>query len=141
MVPLMGIGTLEITSYNVATGPDRVEVKQSPNWTDVEKAIHQLDRCCFPHIALFVSPAPLEGSCPDFEVVGGSGAYCVTIYHDKVPLRLQNPSAGEAEIDVWVSNQGASVPAYMVCDSLDVVLRAARYFVERCAPDPEFTWA
>lgn len=136
----MAIGRLEITSYATVSGPYDTERILQPSWEAIQSAIVRLDRCFSPFIWLYRDADAPEGSVPDFQVVGGDNAYAVVINDGDKELWLQNPSAGDEEIDVWISDQGASIPARKVCPLLGEVLLAAQYFYEHGKPNPESMW-
>jgi hypothetical protein len=138
--PHMAVGLLEITTYETARGPYHTERILHPAWEAIQAAIVRLDRCFYPFIFLYKDAGAPEDSVPDFEVVGSDNAYAVVIRSGDEELWLQNPGAGDEEIDVWVSDQGASIPARKVCPLLGEVLLAARYFHEHGKPNPESTW-
>jgi hypothetical protein len=136
----MAVSRLDITTYETARGPYHTETVDNPTWEAIQGAISRLDRCLYPFIWLYKDTNTLDGSLPDFEVTGGDNAYAVVIRSGGEELWLQNPNAGDEEIDVWISDQGASIPARQVCPLLGEVLLAARHFYEHGKPNPESMW-
>lgn len=136
----MAVGRLEITTYETVSRPYHTEVILHPAWEVVQGAISRLDRSFYPFVWLYTDTGAPQGSVPDFQVVGGNGAYAVVLRDCGKELWLLNPAGGDDEIDVWVSDQGASVPSRMVCMSLGEVLLAARYFFEHGTPSPDLRW-
>jgi hypothetical protein len=136
----VAIGRLEITTYETERGPYHTERVANPTWEAIQGAINRLDRCFYPFVYLYKDVNAPGDSVPDFQVVGGDNAYAVVIHEGDKELWLQNPGAGDEEIDVWVSDQGTSIPARQVCPLLGEVLLAARYFYEYGEPNPESTW-
>ena len=137
----MHVGQLLITRYDAPYAPGETDVVVHPTWEAIEAAIVRMERCLFPIVWLYPDPVAAESDLPHFEVVGGEGAYAVVFRAGKKELWLQNPQGGTELVDVWVSDQGASIPASMVCTSLGEVLRAARYFFEQGEAMPDSVWA
>ena len=137
----MLIERLDITEYDTPDGPWHSEVIQRPTWEAIEAAITRLDRCYFPFVCLFCDSEVREGNIPDFQVIGGDGAYSVVCRTNESEHWLQNPSGGAELIDVWISDQGTSIPARSVSTSLQEVLAVARHFSFHREPDPKSRWA
>ena len=142
--PHVPVGQMNITQYLTRSGPWYSQDVLHPTWDQVEQAVRRLDRCLFPFIWLYTTPAAdSDSDVPQFEVVGGDGAYVVVLRSDSSDHRgriLQNPSGGDDEIDVWISDQGASFAAPDVCPSLDEVMRVTRHFFDHGAPAPDTLW-
>jgi hypothetical protein len=81
---------------------------------------------------------------PDFDVVGGEGEFAMEATTDSFYHRYYDETRGETrgdeEIEIWRSDQGATFEKKYCCPSMDLVLRATRYFCEYGAPDPELVW-
>jgi hypothetical protein len=86
------------------------------------------------------SAADSSNDIPDFEVVGGDGQYFVAIRGEGYDLTFTDPSRGAEEIDVWISDQGASFPASNVCPDLERVIEAARVFFVNGTPSSSIPW-
>ena len=136
----MAVGLLQITRYDSSTGPWHVDTIVHPAWNAVVAAIRQLDRCFFPFVWLFDDPEAPANSVPQFEVVGGTGAYAVVIRTRGAEQWLQNPLGGSEDVAIWVSDQGASVPASKVCISIFEVLEAAEHYFLYGQPAPQSVW-
>ena len=141
VMPIMAVGLLQITHYVTAGGPWHTERIVDPTWAAVEEAINKLDRCLLPFIWLYDDPAAQPDGVPEFEILGGNQAYVVAIRCGGKEHWLQNPEGGDEEIDVWVSDQGASFPASLVSPSLAEVLRVAQYYFTYGLADPQSVWA
>jgi hypothetical protein len=135
------MGLLIITRYASSTGPYSTECKIDPAWREVEDSIRALDRNLFPFIWMFRdSAADASNDIPDFEVVGGDGEYFVAVRGEGYDLTFTDPRRGNEEIDVWISDQGASFPASNVCPDLERVLEAARVFFVNGTPCGSIPW-
>lgn len=134
------IRKLQYTQYESATGPYYTHSVTNPTWAAIESAVQRLDRCLFPFVCLYQNPIAKEDDIPQLEVCGGNGAYVVAVRPNGQELWLRNPSGGPEEVDVWVSDQGASFPASEVCDSLSEVLRVVRHFYLYGEPAPQAIW-
>jgi hypothetical protein len=134
------VGKLQVTRYASATGPYQTDAITNPSWEEIETALVRLDRCLFPFVWLYRDRDAAEDDVPQFEVLGGDGAYVVAIRPNGSELWLRNPFGGPEDVDVWLSDQGASFPASQVCGSLAEVLRVTRYFYLFGEPAPQAVW-
>lgn len=91
---------------------------------------------------MYKDECPGEDRLPDLEVIGGRGEYAIGgRNHDGEPLRYYaDPSQGSQRIDLWESDQGASLEASKVCFDVEVVLRICRHYWETGALDPGVQW-
>lgn len=78
-----------------------------PTWTDVEVAIHELDRFRHPFLWMYLRPSAHQDDVPDFEVLGGDGAYTMNGLRGGEQVRYSKPTGGEELVPVWTSDQGA----------------------------------
>ena len=140
----MSVGQMTVIRYESRFGPWHSDDVLDPTWEQIEAAVGRLDRCLFPFVWLYKTPVEATGDdTPQFEVTGGDGAYVVLLRPDDDERRglvLQNPSGGDDEVDVWVSDQGASFAGHDVCTSMDEVLRVTRYFFEHGGAAPHTRW-
>ncbi len=129
----------------------RTEEIREPTWADIEAAIRRLDRFHYPFVWLYLNAesersrvtddrALIPGSIPNFDVMGGEGEFAMTAHSNASYQRYYDLSRGEEMIEIWRSDQGATFEKKYCCLSLDVVLRATRYFCEHGALDPGLTW-
>jgi hypothetical protein len=89
---------------------------------------------------LYTDPSAQENDVPQFEVTGGEGAYVVQARCGGTEVVLWNPEGGKEDVDVWVSDQGASFPGQWVSHSIDEVLAVTKYFFEHGELDPRALW-
>jgi hypothetical protein len=138
----MSIGTLNITVYETSSGPYRTENILQPSWEQVEEAIRAPDRDLHPFIWLYRDEVDEDYCDPaDFEAIGGQGAYHLAYREDEEEWNFQDPAGAEDEVvEVWISDQGAAVPARNVCRDLEQVLRATRVFFDEGTRDPATPW-
>ena len=138
----MRVQRLDITIYESDGWKWRTEEVRYPSWEDVETAIRQLDRYRYPHVWLFLN-ADTEPDVPadyDYSVLGGEGEYFIDRNADEHYYCYNDPSRGEDLIQVWRSDQGATLEARHCCPSLETVLRATRHFCEHGTLDPALSW-
>lgn len=140
-MPTPAVGKLHVTRYESPSGPYRTESVTNPSWAAIESAVQHLDRCFFPFVWLYSDPNAREDDIPQLEVMGGDGAYVVIVRAAGKELCLRNPSGGPELVHVWLSDQGASVPASQVCESLPEVMRVVRHFYLHGEAAPEAVWA
>ena len=130
-----------ITRYESSTGPYRTEWIRNPKWQDVEHAIRALDRDLLPFVWMYHDPNPdPDNDLPDFDITGGDGAYYFAIRGDGYELTFTDESRGDEEVDVWISDQGASFPAFNVCPDVKIAIDAARSFYEDGSPCDSVPW-
>ena len=114
----------------------------NPSWEEMENAVRRLERFRYPFIWFYRSSSAPENALPDFEVMGGDGAYVVGANTpdatDHRIVRFGSKSA--KQIDVWLSDQGATFEEGLVCDDVDVVLEMLRRFHESGTFSPEIEW-
>jgi hypothetical protein len=102
----------------------------NPTWEQMEQAIRSLDRFRRPFVWLYLSEAAQDGDVPEFEIIGGGGAYAMQATVNGDRLMYRDPAKGDRSVDVWTSDQGALVPEENVCSDIDAVLAIARHFCE-----------
>ncbi len=137
----MAIGTLLITRYETSSGAYRCERVANPDWEAIESAIRALDRDLLPFVWMYRSPdADDDSDLPDFEVLGGDGAYFMMVRGDDYELMYDDQERGEERVDVWISDQGASFPARNVCPDIEEVILAAKTFFEDGTPRQATKW-
>lgn len=138
---------LMIESYAADGWTHNCQYLKNPTWPQIESAIRQLDKFCFPFIWLHLTDN--EEDTPQFEVMGGKGEYWIAgsneLYQqrryfnaDQDEYNPENNSDGL--VTVWESDQGFSDYGVFICLSLDTVLQAAKYFYEYGELDPKITW-
>jgi len=113
---------------------------QSPSWPEIETAIRRLDRCYFPFVSLFCGETQ-EDDVPDLEVIGGNGEYAIQAYQpDGTWLSYVDVARGNRDVDIWVSDQGATLSEFMLCPDLERTLEAVRFFCEDGRLHPDMEW-
>jgi hypothetical protein len=117
-----------------------MEEIREPTWADIEAAIRRLDRFHYPFVWLYRSAVAEEDANPEFNVLGGDSEFAMDATTDTTYHRYYDQSRGDEMIKIWRSDQGAAFEKKYCCPSLDVALRATRYFCEHGALDPDLTW-
>jgi hypothetical protein len=104
---------------------DDQEVR-SPNWSDVEAAIRQMDNYCFPIVQL---------NCTEFEVdegilnvIGGDGRWA--LFHMMGEWQYDDGSGRNGEVRLWDSDQGYFCQESNVFTDVEKVLRITNRFYE-----------
>ncbi len=112
-----------------------------PPWEQIEKVIRRLDKFRFPFVWFFQSERLTENAIPDFEVMGGDGEYSIAgTSRGGKRQWFFDPSHGNDQIDLWLSDQGTSLEANRVCYDVNQVLVAVRCFNESGEFAPEIGW-
>jgi hypothetical protein len=112
----------------------REESIATPDWNDVEFAIRRMNRFQYPIIRISAKDREMG-------IIGGNGAYFLRMPYTQTQLRTYwNQAQGDEEVWVWESDQGMNPPACSVCFDIDIVLRAAKYFLETGEHDPSISW-
>ncbi len=109
-------------------------------WRQIEESIRRLDRFCYPFVMLYCAENAEEDDLPDFDVIGGESMYAFECRVDCTEYSYVDPSQGEEEMWVWVSDQGAAFPERNICYDIDIVLQATRYYCDHGTPDPKLNW-
>ena len=121
-------------------GDDNMVLVVDPTWEQIVDAIKALDRHDYPSNWLYFDTNADDSQVPDFEVLGGDGAYCMHGWKLGRRCMYVNPSGGNEEVHVWTSDQGTSLPAKYICPDIATVLEATRYYCEFGFLNPKFTW-
>lgn len=115
-----------------------------PCWDDVEKAIRRLNRFEFPYPLLWATDDEKMHSHNDgclLEVMGGEGSYWLAgTFDGHFQRRLDYPDQGEAETEVWTSDQGFADAERHICHDVEAVIRAAHFFCVHGGFDPSLPW-
>jgi hypothetical protein len=115
---------------------------RNPSWHEMETAVRRLEKFRYPFIWFYCSGDVSENALPDFEIMGGDGAYVVGAKTpdatDHRVVRFGPKS--EKQIDVWLSDQGATFEEGLVCDDVDVVLEMLRQFHDSGTFRPGIEW-
>jgi hypothetical protein len=137
----MRVKALLTVEYESAAGPWRSEIIADPTWEQIEKSIRRLDRCFFPILSLYLKANPRDGDLPDLDLIGGDGEYAIVSYPavDR-KLTYSDPSRSSENVDIWVSDQGASMPKNELCPDLDRTLAIARHYCATGELDPGADW-
>ncbi len=136
----MQVFCLAITVYaddGWGAGTERIE---NPQWSDIESAIRGLNRFTHPFVSVYRCTNPRDDAIPDFEVIGGDGAYAMQGLKNGSAALFFNPGGSNDPVEIWLSDQGTDLPAKNVCRDIEVVLEAARYFFEHGELDPRLQW-
>jgi hypothetical protein len=137
----MFIRAIHITEYHTAAGPYNCSFIREPSWNEIEFAIRRLDRNLFPFLWLYHEFEALEGELPDMDVVGGCGEYAIKVNQkDGSVLSAVDLTRSENRIDIWVSDQGASLPEYELCPNVEKTLEIVRLFCESGQLHSEVDW-
>lgn len=101
-------------------------VNENPSWEEVEARIRQLDQFCHPLVRLCLT----EDEDDDFSlnILGGNGKYA--IFSMCADWQFHDPAKSDVEIQVWLSDQGASFCESDVCEDLEQAILIARRFFE-----------
>lgn len=118
----------------------RTEDIHHPSWDAVEEAIRRLDGYWYPFVWLFKDVEAPEDAFPDLNILGGPNEFTLDRFRDDEYVRYYDLSRGDDEIEVWRSDQGYTCEAKYCCPSLEIVLRAAKYYCEHGALDPGLQW-
>jgi hypothetical protein len=136
----MVVQTLRITIYSPDGSTWRTEEKVHPHWRDIEAAIRRLDQYCYPFIWLYRADHLEENDPYDFDVIGGNDLYALDGIAKGKSFTYVRPDGGAELIRVWRSDQGFETAARYVCQDIDTVLQATKYFCDYGTPDPRLTW-
>lgn len=93
----------------------------------ITTAIHRLDRFHYPFILI----RQTEDEESDYmNVMGGGGVYVIEVQSSQFDrfFNYIDVSKGVQMVEVWRSDQGASVPEYHVCRDLAVVIAVAHEY-------------
>lgn len=135
----MSIAKVYVEHYPEQYGPKGFWI-ENPTWCELEMEIRRLDRDVFPFIWCYLKPEAADTDVPEFEIIGGSGAFAVCAHIEGRACYVYNGSKGEEEIDIWISDQGAAIPEQYVVDDLEHVIAITRRFYDSASLDPEVEW-
>jgi len=122
-------------------GPWESLRSSGPAWEAVVEGIEQLDRDEFPLLYLHLAePEEWEQPMHAMQVCGGLGEYSVCLWLPSALLEYRDASRGAEDVEIWRSDQGASLPACELCNDLAVVIRIARHFADTGAPLETVSW-
>lgn len=131
---------LRITIYSESGRYWWSEDFHDPTWDVIETAIRRLDRFQYPFVWLFREVDAAEGEAPDFTIIGGEGVFAIDCLADGTAYRYFDPTHGDDEIDVWLSDQGAAFAETFCCFSMSTALQATHFFCDHGLPDPHLIW-
>jgi hypothetical protein len=131
---------MHVTIYEENGWTWRTELVPNPTWDDVEAAIRRLDCRRYPFVWLYRTTDPDPDMYYDFNVIGGEGEFGMDSMADGTYYRYYDQSRRDDMIEVWGSDQGATFEAKYCCASLDIVLRATRFYCEHAILDPSLVW-
>lgn len=137
----MALALLDATEYPSHDGSWRTIETPDPDWHAIEEAIRRLDRYQWPFVWLHTVP-PVDGEEPKhaLNIMGGKGEYYLFLSEDGGETAYVDVGRGDAAIRIWESDQGSTMPEYLLCNDLERVLSIARYFAERGELDPSAAW-
>lgn len=104
---------------------DDQEVR-SPNWSDVEAAIRQMDNYCFPIVQL--NCTEFEDDEGIFNIIGGDGRWA--LFHMMGEWQYDDGSGRKGDVRLWDSDQGYFCQECNVLTDVEKVLRITRRFYE-----------
>lgn len=140
----MHVKCLDYTVYGPTGWGWKSHKVPHPSWDDVAQAIQRLDRFEYPFIHLWGSEDERKHTyedCDVFEIMGGNDAYWLAgTFDGYFQRRLDYPEQGEAEIDVWTSDQGFADADRHICHDIQTVIQATRYFFDHGGFDPSLKW-
>jgi hypothetical protein len=128
---------VQVTHYSRETGRSNNEEIEEPTWEKLAHEIRTMDPYEKP-IIFITSGGDTETDC--MAITGGSGVYHLQFsdgdadWHQAI-----NPSRGDAEVEVWTSDQGFAT-AERFTWSIENALRIARVFWERQEPAADVEW-
>lgn len=126
----MKVQSAALLEYETSTGPWQIRWLTSPTVEQLDSALRRLDGDLFPAIMLYFSQTPDEDDIPDFEILGGHVGYYLRAQKGEGMFHLHHSLAPDELLSVWISDQGAEIPAQQVCRNLDLVIAAAMTFCE-----------
>jgi hypothetical protein len=118
----------------------RTQAVIRPCWEEVESAVRALNRFTRPFVWFYNDEHADQGDEPDLEILGGEGAFAIQGLRAGKAFRFSDQARGDEPVAVWISDQGAEMPARYVCHDLNIVLRATKNFCERGELDPTLSW-
>ena len=101
------------------------ETVLAPDWSTLEAAIRRMDDYCYPVVQLNLTDNEEDESI--FNIVGGSVAW--PLFHTMGEWQFEDPAGGDAEVQLWQSDQGYFCRENILAD-IDDVLRVTRVFYE-----------
>lgn len=99
---------------------------RSPNWSDVEAAIRQMDSYCFPIVQL--NCTEFEDDEGVFNVIGGDGRWA--LFHMMGEWQYDDGSGRNGDVELWDSDQGYFCQESNVLTDVEKVLRITKQFYE-----------
>src|SRR5262245_39133302 len=115
----MNVVALQVVHYETPRGPWHAQMHRNPAWSDIELAIRNLDRCLHPFIFLYRHDPVDKDQLPDLQVVGGCGEYSIEASQpDHTWLSYVDMERSSREIDIWISDQGSTLPEFRLCPDL-----------------------
>lgn len=109
-------------------------VLESPDWSDIQAAISQLDQRAFTNVGL------QQGDGTVLLIGGGSGRYTVSMmWPDDRSVSLCDPLRRQEPVELVTGGVVGLVDGDLIVDEQRAV-RAARTFIETGAPDHELDW-
>jgi hypothetical protein len=125
--------TLCITEYDDSGWNPNERYVANPEWSDVSAAIVNLNRFQRPYISLFLRNVSLveEDSQPDVSVIGGRGAYALSVLKDGVFYFYVDENHGDQLIRIWESDQGLEVRRREVCFDTELAMSIVQHLFER----------
>jgi hypothetical protein len=143
----MHVRALETWSYLPDGRRRKPEKVVDPSWPSIESAIRRLDGREYPILFLWASDDPARHMVDEFserlEVLGGASFYWLAgTFGGYFQRRLLGPTAGSEEVELYGRRieMGFGAPARNVTADTELVLRAARYYVEHGEFDPSASW-
>lgn len=128
---------IQATYYSRKTGTPSNEEIEEPTWEKLEHEIRTMDPYEKPIIWITVG-GDTESDC--MAITGGGGVYHLQFSNgDGDWHQAVNPSRGDAEVEVWTSDQGFTT-AEKFTWSIEDALRIAKVFWERQEPAPGVDW-
>jgi hypothetical protein len=109
-----------------------------PGWEDIESAIRALDQFSLPIVSLALREETSDRLEDNIQmtVVGGNGVYMIECMPGDGQFHLvTDPTKGDEEVEVWLSDQGCQTEECNVCRDVADVLKIVRHFTESGAMD------
>ena len=140
----MHVECLEFVVYSPSGWGHKSYKVPDPSWDEIEHAIRRLDRHEHPWVFLWATRDETRQNHNDgelLEIVGGNKAYWIAgTFNGYFQRRLDHPDNGEEDVQVWTSDQGFADSKRHICDDVELVLNAARFYFNHGGFYPSLPW-
>ncbi len=122
---LSAIHHLTIIHYPPGGGWTSEDIVQ-PTWPVVEQAIRRMDDVEYPIVQL--NPSDDDEEEAIFNVIGGNGRWAIVHFFGE--WQYDDPKGGEAEVQLWQSDQGYFCKERNLVRDVERVLRIAKAYFD-----------